>query len=151
MKAFEVTNIKEFMGGLLTGSLFDDWQFRGAELSLEVEIELGALVNHAYMTDEEGDYLPWPALKDKVCGLIKGRKQPSRIHLSLALSPEKVPEGGFPSIEAYGLNLQYESGTLTVITAVSEKSFSLDKEPGRIWDAYLPDYLAERGIELTEI
>lgn len=151
MKAFEVGNIKEFMSELLAGSLFDDWEFRGAALGLETEIEIGAPANHAYLTDYEGDYLPWPLLKDKVYGLIKGKTRPSKLRLSLAIAPDKVPDGAFASIEAYVLNIQYEGGTITLVTAISEKAFSLDKEPTRIWDAYLPDYLADRNIELSEI
>ncbi len=151
MKSFVVTDIKGFMAGLLTGDLFSEWQFRGAELAVECKISLSALAEHRYLTDHEEDYLMWPEIQEKLYGLIRGKRTPGYLRLALALKPSQVPEAARESIDAFTLNLQYENQTLLLVTAVSDKTFSLDKEPGRIWDAYLPDYLRKKGVELKEL
>ncbi len=151
MKSFTVSNIKPFMAGLLSGDLFSEWQFRGAELSVECKISFSPLAEHTYLPEHESDYLLWPEIQEKLFALIRGRQTPALLHLALAYPKELVPDAARDFIDAFTLNIQYEKGVLLLITAESDKAFSLDKEPGRIWDAYLPLLLSRKGVELSEL
>ncbi len=151
MRSFEVTDIRNFMNGLLAGSLFDEWQFRGAELSVECKISFAPLCEKNYLEEHEGDYLLWPEIREKFHALIRGRKTPAYFRLVLALAPDFVGSADVSNVDAFILNVQYEKGTLLLVTAVSDKSFSLDKEPSRLWDQLLPELLAKKGLELREL
>lgn len=150
MRAFRVEEIKPFMSGLLSGHLFDEWQFRGAELGLECKITLQQGVERAFIGETDRDFLIWPEIQPKIYMLIKGDKTPAYIRIALSLAPDLVPDGNRDWIEAYTVNIQYEKGVLSVTTGISDKTFSADKEPMRIWDLYIPEYFRKYNITLTE-
>jgi len=164
MKAFTVTDIKVFMSGLLSGNLFQGWELRSLEAGLKYHLAISGKVNRAYLTEQESaaltsDYLLWDELQPKVRALIAGGHTPTTLTLVLAAPASLTSALPQESIEAFALNLKYESvdasgqkakPALTLITGVSAKGFSLDKTPERAWDELLPTYFASHGISISE-
>ena len=44
------------------------------------------------------------------------------------------------------LNIRYDGSEVTLVTGISLKSFSLDKNADRIWDETMEKFLASREI-----
>ena len=40
--------------------------------------------------------------------------------------------------------------TLALVSGIAANAFSMDKEPDRLWDAFLPAYFAAHSVLLTE-
>lgn len=156
MKAFSVPEVKPFMAGLLQGQLFHGWQLRNAELGLMSRIEIGGSLNSDYWTDEEKKartcpYLLWDEIQPKVRGLIQGGHTPSYLTITLAVSPERVPDIAASFVESFLLNIRFEAGKLTLVTGLSTNTFSMDKTPEHLWDEKIPVYMKAHQILLTEV
>ena len=162
MKAFIVSDVKSFMNGLLAGDLFTSWELRSLELSVLTYIEIDGAVNENYLTDEEKESRPspfilWEEIQGKVRQLISGGRTPSSFSMTLAFPQAReilsLPEGWMPQ-----LNLRYmsrmEDGkttqSLTLFSAMSCATFSLDKTPERLWEDFIPTYFRGKNILLME-
>ena len=49
-------------------------------------------------------------------------------------------------VGAMALNIRYDGSEVTLVTGISLKSFSLDKNADRIWDTMMERFLASREI-----
>ncbi len=164
MKSFTTTDIRPFMVGLLNDKLFSGWHMREAELNLMTHIEIDGRINQDYLTDEEKQQLPdpfitWDEIQPRIKGLIQGGHTPTMMNIVLAMNPARVKDMPAESVGSLQLNIRYEtvpseSGPrtqrLTLVTATSMKTFSLDKTPERIWDDAVPKYFKAHGIALQE-
>ncbi|MCI8633761.1 MAG: hypothetical protein HFE64_09830 [Lachnospiraceae bacterium] len=169
MKAFSVPEIKPFMAGLLQGPLFYGWQLRSAELGLISRIQIDGNLNADYWTEEEkqkhpSPYLLWDEIQPKIRALIQGGHTPSYMNITLAISPARVPDIARDFIEAFLLNIRFDtathpeltaapnkaqsSGTLMLVTGLAAKSFTMDKTPERLWDEKIPTYFKAHGVML---
>lgn len=157
MKSFQLTEVKPFMAGLLSGDTFHDFLFSGAELGLNCRISFDGKPNAEFLEEEvpEGaaprEFLRWDEVQDKLYDLIRGKKAPTFLKISLLFPPEKLPEAQRDWINGFVLNISYDKSGITLVTAVSSKSFATDREPDRIWDATLPKCLQQKGFTLTEL
>jgi len=164
MKAFSTTDIRPFMVGLLNEKLFSGWQLREAELSLMTHIEIDGRINQDYLTDEEkqqqtASFILWDDMQPRIKALIQGGHTPTLMNIVLAMDPARVKDMPADNVGSLQLNIRYEtvpseSGSktqrLTLVTATSMKTFSLDKTPERIWDDAVPKYFQVHGIALQE-
>jgi phosphate-selective porin len=72
----------------------------------------------------------------------------------LQLPPDRMKkilqDEGYPqlaeSVGAMALNIRYDGSEVTLVTGISLKSFSLDKNADRIWDSMMERFLASREI-----
>ncbi len=162
MKAFTVTDVKPFMAGLLTGDLFSSWQLRSLELSVLSHIEIDGAINENYLSEEEkqnrqSPFLLWDEIQQKVRALIAGGRTPSSLKISLAFPDAsrilELPEGWTPQLNIR-FSARYEEGkalqSLTLYTAMSSTTFSLDKTPERLWEEFVPTYFRGKNILLME-
>lgn len=151
MRSFSVTEIKPFMAGLLQGDLFTDWELRQAELGLACRITLQGNTNKDYFPDHTEEFLRWPDIQPRIRGLIQGGRTPSFMRLTLAYSGDQLSSDARRDwIDGFLLNLQYEKGILTLISCLAANTFSMDKDPERLWDAFIPGYFAKHSIFLQE-
>lgn len=169
MKAFSVPEIKPFMAGLLQGQLFYGWQLRNAELGLISRIQIDGNLNADYWTEEErqkhpSPYLLWDEIQPKIRSLIQGGHTPSYMNITLAIPPARVPDIARDFIEAFLLNIRFDtanhpelaaasdsaksSGTLMLVTGLAAKSFTMDKTPERLWDEKIPAYFKAHNVML---
>ncbi|MBO6158635.1 MAG: hypothetical protein J6P72_05140 [Firmicutes bacterium] len=164
MKAFIVSDIKTFMNSMLNGKLFHRWQLRTMELGLISHISIDGKLNRNFLSEEESasrtsDYIEWDEIQPKIKGLIQGKNSPSVLTMTLSLPPELVPGIQSDAIESYQLNIRYEvpAGSedkkkrLVLITGISTKTFTMDKEPERAWDSLIPSYFEKRQLSIEEL
>ena len=162
MKAFIISDIKVFMAGLLSGTLLSDWEFRSLDMGLTVRIHLDGKRNLSYLpeTEREGqsEYIHWDEIQSKVRMLIQGGNTPSFMNLTMAIPPQRMKDVISDTVESYQLNIRFEttdengksSPHLTLITGVSNRTFSMDKNPERIWDSKVPEYFTKKGLPIRE-
>lgn len=162
MKTFTVTDVKPFMAGLLAGDLFAGWELRSLELSVLTYIEIDGRLNENYLTDEEKDnrtssFILWDEIQQKVRALIAGGRTPSVMNLSLAYPAARESLSLSDSVTPQ-LNIRFTSRmqegkpvqNLTLYTAMSYATFSLDKTPERLWEEFVPTYFRGKNILLME-
>lgn len=178
MKAFKITETKNFMGTLLCSDCFDDFLLADASITTYNTFTIdGHIVPEFYkndvnLPDEQSvyEFSCWKDLQTICFEQIKGKRTPVRFHFVLYLKPEKSTAlfrnadhttseqtalSGQPTntnislpdaFSHFVLNIKYQDGTLTLITAVSYQTFVTDKTADRIWDQYITDFLTDHKI-----
>lgn len=162
MKAFKITETGNFMTKLLSGRSFDSFLLEEASLSMQVTWHLDGRINRNFYTSEEWEdasthpypLIAWEDVRGNMRELIRGRKTPCSMSIVLQLRPDLmrkilVKEGYSQLIDNVGamaLNVRYDGTEVTLVTGISLKSFSLDKNADRIWDETMEKFLASREI-----
>lgn len=96
MIGLSVLDIKNFMAGILTGTMFDKFYLRDGEIQTFTEFHLGGYLNRPYFDSEEWEALEgrelclWSEVKPFAFQLIKGHKLPVRFRLVFQLSEENT-------------------------------------------------------------
>lgn len=155
MISYAVDDVKLFMNHLLRSSLFDDWELREAKLHTLCRYTISGNVNTAFLSDEEKanrehSYLLWEELRSNMNLLIKGKRSPSLFHVVLAFPLNQLPDLQTDTLESLLLNIHFENGILTLITAASLKTFSMDRSFEQYWDSFVPQFFAQHGILLRK-
>ena len=147
MQVFEVAagSIKSVMNHLLKGSEFNGFLIRGVEVSVFTRIEISGILDKGFFPEEERDalrrnYVYWSEIKPFVLSLIKGGRTPSAFKIIFSLTDEET-KALHENASAMFLNLSYEEGKLRFTTAMSQRSFSLDKSVDAVWDAYIKEFI----------
>ena len=145
MRAFRITETGNFMTKLLSGRSFDSFLLEEASLSMQVTWHLDGRINRNFYSSEEWEdetthpypLIAWEAVRGHLRELIRGKKAP--------LQDEGYPQLA-ESVGAMALNIRYDGSEVTLVTGISLKSFSLDKNADRIWDSMMERFLASREI-----
>ena len=173
MKALKMTETKNFMGILLKSDCFDDFLLAEASITTYNTFTIdGHIISAFYKgdirtSDEEAEipyrFSCWKDLRELCFQLIRGKRTPIRFHFTLYLKPEKVKalfaseqfnkeQDALPDeLDQLVLNIKYQEGTLTLITAVSYDTFVIDKSAEKIWDQSVTQFLTAREISFDEI
>ena len=162
MKAFEMTEQKDFMNRLLCSPLFDNFLISEAAIHSAVSYAVDGHINPDFYSAEELaqqqlegiPFLPFGRLRPIFFELIRGKHAPSYFKFILQLSPENqkrtVAASGtsIPSsdISAVYLNILYQNGALRMTTGVSYRTFIPDKSFEKEWDRYAENFLKKNGI-----
>lgn len=128
--------------------------------------------NDVNLPDEQPvyEFSCWKDLQTACFERIKGKRTPVRFHFVLYLKPEKAADlfrtsdhdsfgqtalsgqtanadSSLPdAFSHFVLNMKYQDGALTLVTAVSYQTFVTDKTADRLWDQYITDFLTTHGI-----
>lgn len=150
MIACKVKEVKPFMQALLIGSLIDGWDVHEVRLHMRVSYTIDGHLNKAFLPedDDQGNYSTWEDLKPTVAGLIRGKKTPTLLHIIVSLPSSFLTEVEADPEDQFLLNIHFENGTLTLITAMAHKSFTMDRTLDQYWDAYVPAYFTAHSIQL---
>lgn len=165
MIALQVDEIKDFMGKLLTGEVFDNFLLVEMDVVNASTIQLSGRRNRGWYDDgdweeiPEKEYLTWREMRPVVYQLIKGHRTPLSMKGVLMLSREnttRILEKNKLSftIEQVGglfLNIRFESGKLQLVTGVSMNGFVMDKSLERQWDQDMKVFLKHHEIVVEEI
>ena len=90
--------------------------------------------------------------------LIKGKRLPESFSITLQM-PERgisrfLESSGLAAsadtVQALCMNIRYEEGTMSVITAASLSIFTLDKSIDMEWDRFVQEFLKKKGIAFTQ-
>ena len=96
MIGLSILDIKNFMAGILNGTMFDKFYLRDGEIQTFTEFHLGGYLNRPYFDSEEWEALGerelcfWSEVKPFAFQLIKGHKLPVRFKLVFQLSVENT-------------------------------------------------------------
>ncbi len=156
MRLIEVENIKALTSHLFAKDSFDKFLATEVSISALNTITIDGHINEQYL-DEKEIALPenkegviyWSKIRSLCYEIIKGRKVPLRFKIVFALPRhlfgaflKKVNLGMSPDdINALFLNIGFQANKLTCTTAVSLKSFSLDKSLENAWDEYINKFI----------
>jgi len=157
MQVFEVADdsIKPVMNQLLKGTAFDSFLVRGAEISVFIRIEISGILDKNFYPEKDRDalnrnYAYWNEIKPFVLSLVKGGRTPGMLKIIFSLTDDAV-KALHDNASAMFLNLLYEEGKLRFTTAMSQRSFSLDKSADAAFDAYIKNYLNRNGWSVSTL
>ncbi|MBR6696775.1 MAG: hypothetical protein IKL73_00730 [Lachnospiraceae bacterium] len=156
MRIFDISNVKAFMGALLTQNIFDNYLAKSVDIATFTNFSIDCSFNKDYYTNDELEDLSfedtkWCQLK-KVCfDLIKGNKLPLSFKIVLSADSELISKiikdssinYNLSDISGLYLNIRYISNKLTITSGSSIRVFSMDKTIDTVWDNYLQDFLKE--------
>jgi len=150
------------MGKLLTSECFDHFLMLEAQIVTANSYTIDGHIQKDFYTQEEWEdeslspdkISDWNGMRPVVHSLIKGKHTPVRFQIILQLSvkdrAEVLPEQESKDISTLLCTIRYENGQTVLISGVSYRSFSMDKEPERVWEKKLKDFLTENKIEFEE-
>ncbi len=167
MKAFELTDKKEFMHLLLRSEIFDNFLLSEASIHTSAKYDIDGRINKSFYSADELtelqlehlDYLPYSRLRPVCFELIKGRRTPTYFKLVLMLSPANLQN----TIQASGtsilpadilaayLNIYYQNGQLMLTTGVSYRTFITDKSFEKEWEKFTINFLNRKNVSFSEI
>lgn len=167
MIALKITNVKQFMGKLLTGEDFDTFLLEEASIRTYNTFVIDGHQNRDFYTSEEWedqsirpyDLSTWKTIRPICFHLIKGKHTPAAFQFVLHLMPEytaSVLHKGDTSvspqqIRAFVLNIKYDGAALTLVTGTSLHTFLPDKTPDSLWDQAVRQFLTKREIAYEEL
>ena len=165
MHAFQIKDIKGFMAALLTTDIFDSFLLEEAIITTYNTFVIdGHLVKDFFQSEEdisfsnEYEFSKWQDMRTLCFQLIKGKRTPVSFKFILHLQPsftQNLLESGDTTItteqlKAFILNIKYDSGHLSLVTAISFHTFLLDKSADILWDSTTRQFLAKHGIAFEE-
>ncbi|MCR4946336.1 MAG: DUF5721 family protein [Lachnospiraceae bacterium] len=139
MRAFEIENSREFMNSLFTKGSYDDFLVLEADISAAVDIHMNGRINTGFYDEDTApktEYIRYGDVREKLLALIKGDRPPLAVKLVLfhPAADNAVIEGGC-------INIIFSSGKAKVTSAVSRKTFSMDRTDEKSWDEYVEKLL----------
>ncbi len=154
MRSFTVKNPKKFMSALLAGDVFDDFLLCEAQIKTYNSFSIDGRIVPEYFDDYEFgyEYSMWKDIRPLCFDLIKGKILPVSFRFVLQTTPEmtkemmlgEVSSASISEVKGFTLNIKYQDGIISIITATSLNSFIPDKTPDEIWDSYMSDMLKLR-------
>lgn len=158
MKAFEITNVKQFMNSILLNNDFDIFLLEEALLTTYNTFTIDGRINPAYYSDKdelpEYEFSCWEEIRPILLSLIKGKNTPTEFKFILQLKKEYIPgilkdkdTSITPDlIKSLVLNIKYENGRLLLVTGTSLNTFILDKSLDSIWDEAMGRFLTKKEM-----
>ena len=162
MKSFLITDQKQFMQKLLKSDLFDHFLLSEASICAAISYEIdGHIHREFYGADEpeaeelsDLEYLPFGRFRPTCFELIKGKHTPLSMKFVLMLSPDNLrntldkSQSGFTpqDIGAAFMNITFKDGRMTLTSACSYKTFSMDHSFDQYWAGLVAKFLSQHEI-----
>ncbi|MBQ6806167.1 MAG: hypothetical protein IJO97_01895 [Lachnospiraceae bacterium] len=167
MIAIKITNVKQFMGKLLTSESFDSFLLEEASICTYNTFMIDGHQNRDFYSTEEWedkqlrpyDFTTWKQIRPICFSLIKGTHTPTSFKFILHLIPDYVvsilkdqdttitPE----QIKALVLTIKYDGTNLSLVTGTAFHTFVMDKTVDNLWDNAIKQFLAKREIPYEEL
>ena len=163
MIAIQIKDIKTFMSKLLNSELFDSFLLEEAQVRTYNNFLIEGHMNKDFFTKEEQEdseifpyeYSLWKTLKPFIFQLIKGKKVPSFLKLTLLCNPQKAQnlllesenEELLKVLKYFVATIKYDIHGLWITTGTSFTTFVIDKSADNLWDHYLCNFLTQNGID----
>ncbi len=163
MVALQIQDIKTFMNKLLLLQTFDNFLLIEGSITTYNTFRIDGRLHKDFFTEEEleqrllsqREFSLWKEVKPFCLELIKGKKTPLNFKFTFQLSKENTARllttSGITSIlpeniSGLLLNIRYDNGTLSVITATNLNLFTLDKTLEHAWDDMVKRFLKQQEI-----
>jgi hypothetical protein len=166
MIALHILDIKEFMAKLLTSDTFDHFLLSEATITTYNTFVIDGKINKEFYSYEELEdlvlsnqiYSYWKTMKPFCFELIKGKKTPLNFKYIFLLSPHNVirlleiQKISILDTDINGLflNIKYDGTTLSCITGLALKTFTMDKTLEYAWDDMIKKFLTHQNIAFEE-
>lgn len=163
MIALQIQDIKNFMSRLLLSQTFDQFLLVEGSITTYNVFRIDGRIHKDFFTSEEIENLAlndrefslWREVKPFCLELIKGKKTPLSFKFIFQLSRENTEKlliaSGISSIQPENisgllLNVRYDNGSLSCITAANLNLFTLDKSLEHAWDDMVKRFLKQQEI-----
>ena len=161
MIALQIQDIKNFMSKLLLSQTFDHFQIVEGAITTFNTFHIEGRIHRDFFTAEELEELEhrefslWKEVKPLCLELNKGKKTPLSFKFTFQLSKENTEKllvsSGITSIRPENvsgllLNVRFDNGALSVITATNLSLFTLDKSLEHAWDDMVKRFLKQQEI-----
>ena len=165
MKAFTISEIRNFMSQLLLKDTFDHLNLLELTLTTNITYTIdGALHPDFYDAGEaellkarEESHVRWSEVRPFCFSLIKGKHTPLGFHFTFQLSSENTEkllrqsDSSFSPADVNGLvlNIRFENGSLTCTTGTCLNVFTLDKSLDQAWDRMVQKFFLQQNLSFT--
>lgn len=155
MLVANVDNVKDFMAQLLKKDMFNEFQVRDLSITTFVNFEVHGKLNRNFydsqedFEDLERYYCLWAEIQPFAFEIVKGSKLPKNIKIVFSASEELIAIVN-DKASALFINIGFENSILTITTGSSQKDFTLDKSVEFMWDEWVNQFFARKGISLLE-
>ncbi len=164
MKAYRAEDLRAFTQALFVGAVFDDFLVIEAEFRTFCTFSLRGNTERGWYTDEEleaervEEYTSWKKLRPVCFGLIRGKRTPGSFRITLRLPPgkeesflaEEAPSVRPEDLGGLFLNLRFEEGKLSCISAASMNVFPPVRSLETAWDRRTQEFFRTNGIAVSE-
>lgn len=162
MICLKIKNTKEFMQKFLTTEAFVDFLLLEARIDTAVSYIIDGRVRQEFYTKEEreeqeiDEFAAWESVRPQIMQIVKGKRTPLLMKLSLAYAPKKAKElfggkeqtmEGAAFVKYLLCTVKYENGVLTLTGGISYQGFTMDKDPEKRWNQALCGLVDEMGLE----
>lgn len=167
MKAYQIKDVKNFMGRLLGTDAFDSFLLAEASITTYNTFVIDGHIEKDFFTGDINDdsilppypFSEWKDMRSICFDLIKGKRTPVGFKLILHLKPEIIQQiltdgnasVSLSDIKAFVLNIKYDGSMLTCITATAFYTFLPDKTPDKLWDDFFTHFLSEKEFSFEEV
>lgn len=167
MKAYRISDLKNFMNKLLLSDHFDCFLLEEGTIVTANTFRIDGHVQKDFYTKEEQedktlcpyDFSLWKDIRPFCFQIIKGRRTPLSFKFVLLLMPEPMERilasGNFSDsgnlVKAFTLTVKYDGSCLTLITGLSTVTFLMDKTPEQLWDNAFLKFMNNKQLAWEEI
>lgn len=158
MTELKITEINRFMGVLLKSEAFDGFLLREGLVRTYMDFSFdGAIQTDYFDTDEVKSlqkYVQWGKIREHIFDLIKGKKTPLLIKLSLVAEDhrarELMTEQGVNISDTeqllLSMNITYQKGEMRVVTGAFRSTFTIGHDMDHAWDEWVTENFKKMGI-----
>lgn len=165
MILLKITNIKLFMQHLLLNTTFDKFYIGEMKIMTACNFFLEGRINKDFYDTEEleqlntKEYVTWSEIRKITCEIVKGNKKPILFNIDLIISQDNLNNIFYLKDEVFNwndinschLNIKYKNNELTIVTGISFKIFTMNKNQEYILDKHLKNFLNYYNIEFIEL
>ncbi len=164
MLSLTVKDLKQFMNKLLINNTFDNMCLSEAYICTGCSFTIDGKLNTQFYNEDElntmssSRYSSWKTIKPFVFSIIKGKKVPELLRITFVL-PETVAarlilenDLNFDPdcVNGLFLNIRYQDGSVTMTTASSLNTFTLDHSLDEEFEKYIVKFLTDADISYEE-
>ena len=159
MRAFEISDRKDFTAMLFLGTVFDEFQLTSARFDTFAGFTIEGHRNSGYYDSDEDaegftktEYILWKEARPHAFQLIRGKKPPLRFQIvfrypqDLPVIPAAMDLAAKAPGTALYLNIGYKNQQLTCITGAASPGFIPGFRPDPVWDQAIEDFLKSHGL-----
>ncbi|MFI3230244.1 MAG: DUF5721 family protein [bacterium] len=156
----EEDDIKVFMQKLLQEKAFDELEVRSIYIDKIVKYDIDCSMSQGNSSNNLEDnkqtikniFIKWADIKPNILNIIKGNQKPRQLKIVFCLSEDKLLSLT-DNASAMFLNISYSydinTTSLTGTTAISQKSFNLEKKEENIWEDFVINFFRDNNINIV--
>ena len=158
MDSYIIKNTKQFMSLLLANSAFDEFFIESARITTFNTFTIdGVIKKEFYSADEYEElygsnantsghiygsnantsghiYASYAQVRPYIYEIIKGKRAPISFQIILHAPETMYENNDYEAGVRYILNIKYEDGRVSCVSAISRSDFTLDKTSDQLWD-----------------